>query len=91
MKCCGKIRRVPFCPQCGKSLTHGSGPLSSLLLHLDEQVDFLERQIDRGADGIALPDCPEWRKRQHNARNERLAKWTAWRDALNDLMGEKQT
>ncbi len=91
MPCNHDACKTRFCPDCGKEI-NPPGPLHSLLAHLTARITVLEDQgMELQNQWAALGREPN--SEETVARNAVLAridtnrlKWTAWQDALTDVL-----
>ena len=79
VECCGQGWSTNFCPTCGKELR--CNPLLGLLKYVQgqckQQRGYVDNERKRGNDGGYL-----------KKREEALAKWESWRDALIGVVKE---
>ena len=86
MKCCGKSRSTPFCPQCGRKIK-GADPLLSLLAYLRDMQRSQERSLDALHNKCANNEEPSEFLASSIANKERaVKKWQVWADAVEGIM-----
>lgn len=91
MKCCGKTRATPFCPECGKKLDEHSA-LGGLLEHLNHNVYHHERMVKKFEECLRSDPTAKssyrWARLYESAKATAL-KWKNWETSLLSLLAKK--
>ena len=97
MKCCGRLRRARYCPECGREL-FPEGPLGELLDHVEQIAVRFEEQRDlfladwpKDAVDALPPGDSAWPSRPRVERRleinrDAAARWRSRADALRALL-----
>ena len=98
-QCCGKPRTSPFCPECGKQMTHGT-PLHELRKHcVDKRKTLVTSLKNKKREMESELKKSKDTDREYNIRSmtqvvakeeQVVLKWTRWIDALDAILSPQE-